>query len=272
MNGRIVKLFLLSLLAISAVSVLRGGELAEVASPDWSAELSTGWDSLYMYRGINQVPGFDDYGSSLSWTALSATIFLSENDSLSIGTWAAFALGESDYKELDALASYTHAFGDLSLTFGYALYAVINEPLGLFNNELNVAAAYGFDLGFLTLTPGVIYAFNVGPKLGQGGYSEQASSYLEARVDGEIPIHGETVGLAPWAALGINFRNNTTVRGGETSPFVGADHVEFGVAVPVAVAESVTLSPYVAVSSQWSDFPGTRPTTFWGGVSVAFSF
>jgi hypothetical protein len=265
--------FLLAVVGMG--SLLHAGEFKEqIVSPPskWSAELSTGWDSLYMYRGVNQVPGFDGYGSSLSWTALTCTISLTANDSLSIGTWAAFALGESDYKELDAVASYTHTFGAFSLTLGYALYAVINEPNGLFNNELNVAAAYDIDLGWISVTPGFIYAFNVGPKPGQGGYSEQASSYLEARVDGEMAIYRDKVSLAPWVAFGANFRSNTTTRDGEASPFVGSDHFEVGAALPVSLAENVTASPYVAASTQWSDFPGTRPTTFWGGVSVTVSF
>jgi len=271
-----MKLSIVPLAAMAAASFLHAAEFKDASSAasfDWSAELSTGWDSLYMYRGVNQVPGFRGYGSSLSWTALTATVSLGESDSISIGSWAAFALGESDYKELDAVASYTHTIGAFSFTLGYSLYAVINEPNGLFDHELNVAAAYDIDMGFLTLTPGLIYAFNVGPKPGQDGYIEQASSYLEVRVDGDIPIFRDKVALAPWVALGINFRSNTTVLdNGEASPFVGADHFEAGTALSFLLAEGVTLSPYVAVSTQWSDFPGTRQTTFWGGASVVFSF
>jgi hypothetical protein len=271
-----MKLLPIALASIAVLPFLQAGQLTEIPTnetgPSWSAELSTGWDSLYMYRGVNQVPGFDDYGSSLSWTALSWTLQIGENDALSLGTWAAFSMGETDYKEIDAVASYTHTVGAFSLTFGYALYAVINEPNGLFNNELNVTIGYDFDLGFITLTPGLEYAFNVGPKPGQGGYSEQASSYLEIRLDGDMAIYRDKVALAPWAALGVNFRNNTTLRDEEASPFTGADHFEVGAALPFSVAEGITLSPYAAVSMQWSDFPGTQPTTFWGGVSVNFSF
>jgi hypothetical protein len=262
-------------LSLAVMCASHAGDFKEqIMSPAraWTAELSTGWDSLYMYRGVNQVPGFDNYGSSLSWTALTGTLQLTESDSISIGMWAAFSIGETQYKELDALASYTHAFGALSITLGYALYAVTSEPYGLFNNELNAAVAYDINLGPLTLTPGIIYSFNLGPKLGQGGYSEQASSYLELRLDGDVALYRDKVSLAPWTALGINLRNNTTVRDGTASPFVGADHFEAGAALPIALAEGVTLSPYGAVSFQWSDFPGTQPTTFWGGVSVVFSF
>ncbi len=49
----------------------------------WNAELSTGWDSLYMYYGVNVLRDGLDYGFSLWWTDLSVTFNLSENDFLS---------------------------------------------------------------------------------------------------------------------------------------------------------------------------------------------
>src|SRR3954463_11843118 len=58
----------------------------------WSASLSTGWDSLYMFRGVNVLPGFEGYGSSLYWTQLSVTFNLSENDFLTVGAWTAFGI------------------------------------------------------------------------------------------------------------------------------------------------------------------------------------
>jgi hypothetical protein len=244
---------------------------ASEESAPWEGSLSAGWDSLYMFRGVNQLPGFEGYGSSLSWTALELTVHLTGADSLTFGTWMAFGLSESDYKEIDGLATYTHTIGALSLSLGYALYAVPSETNGLYNNELNIAAAYEMKCGTVTLTPGIAYAFNLGPAPGNRGYVEQASSYLEIRLDGEVPLFHDVVSMAPWAALGVNFRNNTT--GGATpTPFVGADHVEIGAALPIALCEGVSLAPYVATSFQWSDFPGTRPATVWGGASVAFSF
>ncbi len=223
-----------------------------------------------MFRGVNQLPGFSGYGSSLSWTALAFTIHLTETDSLKLGTWMAFGLTESDYKEIDGLATYTHTIGALSLSLGYALYAVTSETNGRYDHELNVAAAYEVQCGPVILTPALGYAFNVGPAPGNRGYIEQASSYLELRLDGEAPIFRDLVAAQPWVALGVNFRNNTATE--DAAPFVGADHVEAGLTLPITLGGSMSLAPYVATSFQWRDFPGTKPVTFWGGASVAFSF
>jgi hypothetical protein len=263
---------LLGLIFLLPATLLAGQPVAttEIETPaPWSATLATGWDSLYMFRGVNQVPGFDGYGSSLSWTSLDVSIPLTAADTLTLGTWAAFGLGDTDYKEIDTTATLTHEIGNLSLTCGYALYTVLNVPNGLYANELSVGAAYEWKLGGITLTPALAYTFELGPNLGHRGYVEQCSSYLEARIDAEIPLWRDLVSLAPWTALGTNFRYNVTESG---EPFVGADHVEGGLSLPITLREGITLTPYVATSCQWRDLTGTRPVTWWGGGSVSIAF
>lgn len=276
--GRTGRAALATLLALGAMgSAFAGSDksfksIDPAPAPWWSATLSTGWDSLYMFRGVNQLAGFQGYGSSISWTSAALTFNPGTNDSLEIGTWSAFGLSESDYKEIDATAVYTHTFGNLSVSLGYALYAVLNAANGLYSHELSAAAAYELRCGPLKLTPGLEYDFNAGPAPGNRGYVEQGSSYLQLRVDGEISICRDRVSLAPWAAAGFNFRYNTTEKTGTPSPFVGANHAEFGISVPVAVTAAVSVTPYVAYSYQWNQLTGTRPDTFWGGAAVVFTF
>ena len=112
----------------------------------WNADLSTGWDSLYMFRGVNVLPGFANYGSSIYWTDLSVTFNLTENDFLTLGGWMAFGLTDTDYKEFDAYAAYTHTFGDLFVSFGYTFYAVLSETFGLYSHELSAGVGYDFHL------------------------------------------------------------------------------------------------------------------------------
>jgi hypothetical protein len=59
----------------------------------WNASLSTGWDSLYMFRGVNTLPNPENgYGYSLYWTQLSVTFNLTDNDFLTLAGWTAFGL------------------------------------------------------------------------------------------------------------------------------------------------------------------------------------
>ena len=87
----------------------------------WGAALSTGWDSLYMFRGVNVLRGDMSYGSGIYWTDLSFTWNITDNDFLTVGSWVAFGTQKTNYKELDVYTSYTHTFGDLAVSFGYIL-------------------------------------------------------------------------------------------------------------------------------------------------------
>ena len=65
----------------------------EEESSWYNAALSTGWDSLYMFRGANVLRS-GGYGSSLYWTDASFTWNISDNDFLTLGGWNAFGLGQ----------------------------------------------------------------------------------------------------------------------------------------------------------------------------------
>jgi hypothetical protein len=239
----------------------------------WNASLSTGWDSLYMFRGVNVIPGFEGYGSSLYWTQLSVTFNLSENDFLTLGAWTAFGISETSYKEFDGILSYTHTFGDLSVKLGYTYYQLLNVTYGSYSHELNAGLAYAFHLGdSVTITPGVNYYFNVGPDIGNRGFVEQSASYLEARVDGSVALYKDVVSLAPYVAFGTSFRYNFSTENDPVSPFVGTNNIQTGVSLPIAVTSNITVAPYAAYSYQWYGLVGTTPSTFWGGGSVTFSF
>ena len=243
------------------------------ATPWWTASLSTGWDSLYMFRGVNTLPNPNNgYGSSLYWTQLSVTFNLSPNDFLTLAGWTAFGLTDSTYKEFDAIATYTHTFGNLSVHLGYTMYALLNSaPYGLFSHELNTGVAYALKFGSITVTPGLNYFFNVGPNIGNGGYVEQCASYLEARVDASAPITS-FLSVAPYVSFGTSFNYNFTTHSDPASPFVGTNNIQTGIALPIAVSKNITISPYAAYSYQWYGLVGTTPSTFWGGGSVTFSF
>jgi hypothetical protein len=240
----------------------------------WNASLSTGWDSLYMFRGVNTLPNpSNGYGSSLYWTQLSVTFNLTENDFLTIGDWIAFGLTNSTYKENDVIVGYTHTFGNLSVKLGYTLYALLNaNQTGLYSHEVSTGVSYLFEIGSFTLTPAVNYYFNVGPNFGNGGFVEQCASYLEARIDGSVPLYKDVVSLAPYASFGTSFRYNFTTDENPAQPFVGSNNLQGGVALPIKVSENITVSPYAAYSYQWAGLVGTTPSTWWGGGSVTFSF
>lgn len=263
-------LLLCVLLAGPALAEEKTSVSAEKSSP-WSGSLAAGWDSLYMFRGVNQLPGYAGYGSGISWTALSFSWTPTAHDFFTVGSWVAFGVNQSTYKEVDTTFAYTRTLGDLSLSAGYALYADLSGP-GVYSNELYLSAAYQFRLGPVTVTPMLDYTFTLGPRPGEGGYKDPAVSFLEFRVDAEIPLYRNLFSAAPWIAAGVNFGYNSTGPDDNPQPFNGADHLEMGLALPYSLTRAIVVSPYVAYSHSWRPLVGTRRDTFWGGASISFSF
>jgi len=248
----------------------------------WSAALTTGWDSLYMFRGVNVLRYDQDgqkqkYGSSLYWTDLNATWNITKNDFLTVGSWMAFGLGHTNYKELDIYANYTHTFGDLSVSLGYTFYYYLAS--NLYQNELNAKVAYTFHLpAGITLVPSLTYFFNVGPDFDNykrwTGAVETCSSYLYARLDANIPVYKDIISLAPWLGFGTSFDFNAQTNDTATGYnfFTGANNFEVGLGIPVKINSVITVYGYGAYSNQWYNLVGTNPSTFYGGAKVTFSF
>jgi hypothetical protein len=254
----------------------------EEARKWWGAEISTGWDSLYMFRGVN-VLRFDQdgneqrYGSSLYWTAVNVSFMPTENDTITLGSWMAFGIGRTNYKEFNGIANYTHAFGDLEVGFGYIFYYYLNSVL--YQNELTASLSYTFNLPKgITLTPSLAYFFNLGPdfrdfRRGTGAV-ETASSFLVARLDAAIPIYKEIISLEPWFGFGASFDFNARVADNERGFefFTGANNIEVGIGLPIKISEFLTVYGYGAYSYQWEGLVGPEPSTFWGGAKVTLSF
>ncbi len=254
----------------------------EEARKWWGASLSTGWDSLYMFRGVN-VLRFDEdgnkqrYGSSLYWTQVNVSFMPTENDTITLGSWMAFGIGRTKYKEYNATVNYVHTFGDLAVGMGYTFYYYLNTVL--YQNELNWTVAYTFKLpAGITLVPSVIYYFNLGPDFEDfergTGAVETTSSFLMARLDAGIPIYKDIISLAPWFGFGTSFDFNarTADNASGFEFFTGGNHIEVGIGLPIKINDMITLYGYGAYSYQWEGLIGTEPSTFWGGAKVTFSF
>jgi hypothetical protein len=268
-----------SALALAATPLFAGTKtfketvvIEEEPSSWYNAALSTGYDSLYMFRGTNVLRD-GGYGNGLWWTDANFTWNITDNDFLTVGGWMAFGLGNAvpGYRELNVYTNYVHTFGDLAVGLGYTFYFTFPNSGQGYANELNASVAYDIDLGFMTLTPSVTYFFNLGPDADtNSGLVDVASSYLDLRLDGSIPVIADVVSIDPWVAFGLNFGYNLN---GNGNTFNGANNLEFGVAVPWQVNEVITLAAYGAYSYAFQNLWGTtQRNTFWGGANVTFAF
>lgn len=235
-----------------------------------TANVSFGWDSLYMFRGVNALRSGLDYGSSLAWGDINGVWRFSDHHSLSLGSWYGAGIHRTEYQELDLYLRYNYTIGNLTLGTGYTAYLVV-APKDLYSHELNVSAAYQIDLpGGGALTPSLTYFFNIGPDaIDNSGTAPADSSFLMARLDSYLPLPIKGLAASPWVGVGYNFGYNARQNG---TYFTGVNHLEAGLSLPFKLYSAVTLSPYVAFSHQWQHLSGTRSGTWWGGIKVGFNF
>ena len=239
----------------------------------FDAEISAGWDSLYMFRGVNALRDGSRYGSGIAWTGVNLGWNPGASDRISLDLWNCFSTQGTAYREFDATLAYSRSFGALELGCAYAFYYGY-APDNFYSHELSAVAAYEIELGGFTLIPSLGYFFNIGPDSAEGqGSAKAASSYLLLRVDGHLPVYHDIVALEPWGAFGVNFEYNTKAGlDGEPVPFNGANNLEFGLSIPVKIFRELTLTGYAAYSHALTTLTETSPDTFWGGASLSFSF
>ncbi len=253
----------------------------------WSITASTGWDSLYMFRGVNVLGN----GNGIYWVGGSATVNPWTDGAITAGVW--YGVGSwwnganthAPYGELDVYAEYAHTFGDLTLKAGWIYYYYPNVPAAAggpnsSQNEIYFGASYNIEIGSVTLTPNTAFYYNVGPEIGKpGGIVNGGSSYWNLGLNATIPVAFDgAVSLAPYSMFGINFGFNN--KDGGATRYNGGNNWQSGIALPVAFTSWLTVSPYIAYSYQWNNFiagagSGTGLTdenTWWAGVSATVAF
>lgn len=241
----------------------------------FSISLATGWDSLYMDRGVNCLRDGASYGSGIYWTEVDLTWNITANDFLTLDIWSAFATQTPAYSELDTTLEYTRTIGAVSLSFAYQMsYGVAGG--NYYSHELLGTIAYDWAVGPATITPSIGGLFNLGPDVEGGtGLSPAGSGYLLFRLDGHVPLYRDILALAPWTAFGVNFGYNTKNPPNEDETpesFTGPNNFELGLSLPIQLNSRLTLTPYVAYSHAFADLLSTAPDTVWSGVSLMFTY
>lgn len=217
------------------------------AEPWWSAELSTGYDSQYIFRGVDIL---NDHG--LHWTQLTASA-----KGFTVGAWYANGIeSDADFSELDLFGSYTYDIGPVALEVGGILYLFPEQEGPLADTyEAYVGLSYS-PIEWVTASLYYYYDFDL-----------FQAHYLQAKLESSIPVT-EAISIDPWVAVAFGDYNNTG------SAFV-YDHVEGGVAVNVALNDYVSISGYGAYARAGDgtrNIGATQDDEFWGGASIAFSF
>jgi len=236
-----------------AEEFINGGDpqqVVEDADKSYEISLSTGWDSLFMDRGMNGLRDSSGYGSGIYWMDLDITWGITDVDFLTLNAWQCFATQAPAYNELDTSVVYTRLVGDFAVNLQYLFVHGCMDG-NFYSNDLTAEIAYEWNLGPIKLTPAVSYCFALGPDADDGsGFVKQGAGYLMFRLDGQIPVYREIVALEPWSAFGVNFQYNTRDIGDEeVEAFNGANNIEIGLAVPVKINRYLTVSGFAAYTA-----------------------
>ncbi len=243
--------------------------VVEEAAPEpFGISFSVGYDSQYIFRGINILGGGlgsgATEGGSLVWADINYAKY-----GFTIGAWYAASINESPnglgqrgtqdgtYTELDLYLSYAYDFGPVGLSAGYTYY-LFPDAAGPDDNtethEFNVGI-FSSAIPFVTPSLTFFYDFD----LFEGGY-------LEFKLASSIPVIADKLSIDPYALVSYDFEYNSN-----TSDW---NHFQAGITVPYKVTPNFTVSGYaaVALALDAADSVGANDYEIWGGGKISFSF
>lgn len=253
--------------------------IVEEETPWISGSLEAGYDSRLYYRGL----WFADNTVSV---AANFSIPLAENLTLGLGALyvstaetpiSVGPTGDLDYSELDLIASLTYDFKAFKLGLVYTSYHFFDTYSGETDFGSNGMGEYAVkhvnELGAVISTTvfganiygGFYYDFNIG------------GSYAEVGVDYPIKVT-DWLSIIPSVKSGYGFdyysngaAENGGLSGGVTSGFT---HVLFSASAPIAVNQTLTVTPYIAwnVSGRARQSNNTQDNELFGGAKISVAF
>ncbi len=242
-------------LSAAATSAEAGPMLAEEAmitpAPStMGGNISVGYDSSYIFRGVN-------YGKNSIWGSVEASLpFTPEGVDFTVSAWyqnpvdsvAANPLNED---ELDLYATLTvEVAPDASVWLGYAAF-LYPEAGGGNTNEVGLGTDVAIGGGLVDFSFGSYYDFDI-----NGWFFETGMAHTEQITD----MFGVEIGTS----IGYQVDYNS----------FGSDwnDVRAYLAVPITLVENVALTPYVAYSWSLSAIDAFQGDELYGGVALSVSF
>ncbi len=250
----------------------------------WGASLTTGWESRHVHYGVDETGTYGAYTTELSVTM----------GNFILGAWSGFGIG-NDYQEWDFTAAYNIEVGPLFIIPGYNFRYTPGEgghadsdheghgehadeehhedenhgdepeahaehdddythEHGVYGNE--VFLVFGTTaIPYVTPSAAVITNLNNTP-----------GTFMELRLDGDVPLGRLPVSLQPYALMGLNFGYNT-------KDYYGWNNFQFGVQADWQINRVV--SAFAGVNYSFA-MPALREidqgNVVWANVGVRFAY
>lgn len=216
--------------------------LPSPSSDDLGFTLSAGYDSDYIFRGV-------DFGPHLAWTGLDLAHEISEGVEMNLGAWYADDFNNNGSgNELDLYTGITVDAGPVDVSLGY-IYYYFPATGGLDSHEIYASIA--------TEVAGVgVELYGAHDTRTDGQYAALSAGYGVGITD--------SIGADFSAGISYGWDYNTA----NNSDF---NNVDARLAFPIALTDTATLEPYIAGSWAMSHIRASK-NAFYGGVALSVSF
>ena len=209
----------------------------EVAAEDIGAEVSVGYDTDYMFRGVN-------LGQDLLWSDVNVSTSLSDGLDLGVGAWYANVADDAGNDELDIYAGLSTSMGDMSVDLGATYYYYPDPTAG--EGTLEFGIGLGTSAGPIDLSLGLYYDIDL------------EAAYYEVGAATSFDLT-DTMAVDVGGAIGNADGDTLTA-------------LTFTIGVPITLSDSASLSPYVGVNIPLDDFEDVEDDTIYSGLSLTVGF
>ena len=209
----------------------------KVAAEDIGAEVSVGYDTDYMFRGVN-------LGQDLLWSDVNVSTSLSDGLDLGVGAWYANVADDAGNDELDIYAGLSTSMGDMSVDLG-ATYYYYPDPIAG-EGTLEFGIGLGTSAGPIDLSLGLYYDIDL------------EAAYYEVGAATSFDLT-DTMAVDVGGAIGNADGDTLTA-------------LTFTIGVPITLSDSASLSPYVGVNIPLDDYEDEFGDDIYSGLSLTVGF
>ena len=209
----------------------------KVAAEDIGAEVSVGYDTDYMFRGVN-------LGQDLLWSDVNVSTSLSDGLDLGVGAWYANVADDAGNDELDIYAGLSTSMGDMSVDLGATYYYYPDPTAG--EGTLEFGIGLGTSAGPIDLSLGLYYDIDL------------EAAYYEVGAATSFDLT-DTMAVDVGGAIGNADGDTLTA-------------LTFTIGVPITLSDSASLSPYVGVNIPLDDYEDIEDDTIYSGLSLTVGF
>jgi hypothetical protein len=211
--------------------------------PEMVGSLSTGYESLHIFRGVDSAMDGDIFWASTS---------LSIADALSGGFWYGTGI-DTEYEEFTPYVNYVLPFEQIDLTVGVVYYTFPdNDDANSADFSLRLSKALNL-AGPWEVTP---YGLAVYNESAEGFYFEgglTATTSIVENVD---------FSATAWVAASTSYRPIED----------GLDNATLLLSLPVQITGNATLTPFLGGSLALDAIEDISEDEFWAGATLDVSF